>query len=392
MKKSYIIPLLIILVPIVLLLICSWNKTHNVSNWTEGFENKVRKANTLLKDWKNLRFFKPKNVDDKQNVATAPVHQDEPNSIHARAEVTPDTGVPFQVETFGNGNDNWRNLRFFHDQNVRPYLVATDPIHAKTSLTPVEPTSIKSEETFGDVVESFSLKGMFSKPNSSMKIDDPLIPSGDNVSKQLRGQPPSSIVTNTLSNGMPTGTPQSNLEAQYLNNLNSTNSTNQDLNKMLSGPSVKKEVPMINAKPQAMVAQEMEKSDFQKKFQCQFFSDKCPDGYVENGSFSVSGASMTCGDAVSTKQCKAVAEVRDAKLKKIHITDSGSGYYLDSPPVVKIVSRNGRGSGASAECVVDDEGRIQYINVTNSGSGYIETPLIEVSDPNSSRSCHLCCR
>ena len=386
MKKSYIIPLLIILVPIILLLVCSWTK--NKSNWSEEFENKIRKANTLLKDWKNLRFFKPKNVDDKQVVATAPVHQDDSNAIHVRAG----KGLPFQIETFSNGNDNWRNLRFFHDQNVRPYLVATNPIHTKTSLIP---TSIKGDNNLGDVVESFSLKGMFSKPNNSMKIDDPLIPSGDNVSKQLRGQPPSSTGSNTLSNGMSTGTPQSNLEAQYLNNLNSTNSTNQDLNNMLSGPSIsnsQKEVPMINAKPQAMVAQEMEKSDFQKKFQCQFFSDKCPDGYVENGSFSVSGASMTCGDAVSTKQCTAVAEVRDAKLKKIHITDSGSGYYLDSPPIVKIVSRNGRGSGATAECVVDDEGRVQYINVTNGGSGYIETPLIEVSDPNSSRSCHLCCR
>lgn len=384
-KKQYIIPLLIIFIPIILLLICSWRQQHN-----ENFTNKINEENTELKNWRNLRYFKPKNVNESRNVAT--------NPVHAVAETRINTGIPYQIETFTNGNDNWRNLRFFHDQNVRPYLVATDPIHQKTNLTTIEPTSIKGEESSNDVIESFSLKNMFNKPNSKMKIDDPLIPSGDDVSKKLRGQPPSQLTNvNRLSNGLPTGTPQSNLEAQYLNNL--TNKTNNQLNNNLGNQALEnndKNIPVINGKPQALVSQEMEKSDFQKKFQCQFFSDKCPEGYSENGSFSFSGlgsgASITCGDNASTKQCTAVAEVRDAKLKKIHITDPGSGYYIDTPPLIKVVSRNGRGSGATAKCIVDDEGRVRHIDVTNSGRGYIETPLIEVSDPNSSRSCHLCCK
>ena len=57
-KKQYIIPLLIILIPIILLLICSWKHNNN-----ENFTNKINEENTQLKNWKDLRYFKPKNVN-----------------------------------------------------------------------------------------------------------------------------------------------------------------------------------------------------------------------------------------------------------------------------------------------------------------------------------------
>ena len=219
-----------------------------------------------------------------------------------------------------------------------------------------------------NIIENFSLKDMFNKPNNNIKIDDSPIQNENNLSTSFKGtqlpmELPNGMQSNTLQNGLPTGTIESNLEAQYLNSLN------------------KKDVPVINAKPQSMITQEIERNDFQKKFQCQFFSDKCPEGYSENGSFSLAGfgdgTSITCGDSL---------------LKKIHIIDSGLGYQVDTPPIVKIISRNGMGSNANAECIVDDEGKVQYINVINGGDGYIETPLIEISDNNSTKSCHLCCK
>jgi len=234
-----------------------------------------------------------------------------------------------------------------------------------------------------NIIENFSLKDMFNKPNNNIKIDDSPIQNENNLSTSFKGtqlpmELPNGMQSNTLQNGLPTGTIESNLEAQYLNSLN------------------KKDVPVINAKPQSMITQEIERNDFQKKFQCQFFSDKCPEGYSENGSFSLAGfgdgTSITCGDSLLKKKCVAVAEVKDSKLKKIHIIDSGLGYQVDTPPIVKIISRNGMGSNANAECIVDDEGKVQYINVINGGDGYIETPLIEISDNNSTKSCHLCCK
>lgn len=387
-KKDSFLSFLIVLVPLLLLVLCSYKKD---GNYLEMFTSLI--GEEIKDDFKeklsNLKYFHSKNVMPSQKVATNPVHSN--NMIPQQNQISQQFGIPFQIETFSNGDENWKNLKFYHDQNVRPYLVATNPVHAKD----FQPNS-------EDIIEGFSIKNMFSKPNNKMKLEDPLIPHGDAITKQLKNMP---TIKNpkTLSNGMPTGTVQSNIEAQFLNNLTKANDNNSAVNKMLEEEAInnsQKAVPMINAKPQSIVKNTLPKQDFQQKFECQFYNDVCPAGYFENGSFTISGLGegmgISCGNQSlnnnNMKECKCVAEIRDKRLRRIHITDPGSGYKLDNPPIVKILSRNGKGSGASAECIVDDEGRVQYINVLSEGNGYTETPIVQIINSNTNQSCRLCCK
>lgn len=389
-KKDSFLSFLIVLVPLLLLVLCSYKKD---GNYLEMFTSLI--GEEIKDDFKeklsNLKYFHTKNVIPSQKVATNPVHSN--NMIPQQNQMSEQFGIPFQIETFSNGDENWKNLKFYHDQNVRPYLVATNPVHAKD----FQPNS-------EDIIEGFSIKNMFSKPNNKMKLEDPLIPHGDAITKQLKNIKAVPTIKNprTLSNGMPTGTVQSNIEAQFLNNLTKANDNNSAVNRMLEEEAInnsQKTVPMINAKSQSIVKNTLPKQDFQQKFECQFYNDVCPAGYFENGSFTISGLGegmgISCGNQSlnnNMKECKCVAEIRDKRLRRIHITDPGSGYKLDSPPIVKILSRNGKGRGASAECIVDDEGRVQYINVLSEGNGYTETPIVQIVNTNTNQSCRLCCK
>lgn len=403
-KKDSFLSFLIVLVPLLLLVLCSYKKD---GNYLEMFTSLI--GEEIKDDFKeklsNLKYFHTKNLIPSQKVATNPVHSNRQylermrrnnQSQHNQSQqnqMRQQFGIPFQIETFSNGDKNWKNLKFYHDQNVRPYLVATNPVHAKN----FQPNS-------EDIIEGFSIKNMFSKPNNKMKLEDPLIPHGDAITKQLKNIKAVPTIKNprTLSNGMPTGTVQSNIEAQFLNNLTKANDNNSAVNKMLEEEAInnsQKAVPMINAKPQSIVKNTLPKQDFQQKFECQFYNDVCPAGYFENGSFTISGLGegigISCGNQSlnnNMKECKCVAEIRDKRLRRIHITDPGSGYKVDSPPIVKILSRNGKGRGASAECIVDDEGRVQYINVLSEGNGYTETPIVQIVNTNTNQSCRLCCK
>ena len=82
----------------------------------------------------------------------------------------------------------------------------------------------------------------------------------------------------------------------------------------------------------------------------------------------------------------------DRKVKRIHITDPGSGYSVDDIPEIVIKSRNGKGSGALAEAIVDDTGRVQVVTVLDGGSGYTETPIVEIVKSNSNQEINQCCR
>jgi hypothetical protein len=399
-KKDSFLSFLIVLVPLLLLVLCSYKKD---GNYLEMFTSLI--GEEIKDDFKeklsNLKYFHSKNVMPSNKVATNPVHSNKQylerikrNKLPRQEIKSQQFGIPFQIETFSNGDENWKNLKFYHDQNVRPYLVATNPVHVKD----FQPNS-------EDIIEGFSIKNMFSKPNNKIKLEDPLIPHGDAITKQLKNIKAEPTIKNprTLSNGLPTGTIQSNIEAQFLNNLNKANDNNSAVNRMLEEEAInnsQKAVPMINAKPQSIVKNTLPKQDFQQKFECQFYNDVCPAGYFENGSFTISGLGegmgISCGNKSlnnnNMKECKCVAEIRDKRLRRIHITDPGSGYKLDNPPIVKILSRNRRGSGASAECIVDDEGRVQYINVLSEGNGYTETPIIQIVNSNTNQSCRLCCK
>ena len=126
---------------------------------------------------------------------------------------------------------------------------------------------------------------------------------------------------------------------------------------------------------------------------CQFFNDKCPDKYYELGNFSIqgigSGSILTCGNVQNTKPAKAIAQIKNNAIYEIHITDPGHGFNPSSPPKVSI--EGGKGHGATAEAVIDDDGFLKLIKVINPGYNYSETPNVLIDAPFMNSSCHLCC-
>ena len=127
---------------------------------------------------------------------------------------------------------------------------------------------------------------------------------------------------------------------------------------------------------------------------CQFFNDKCPDNYQPLGNFSIQGISsnsiLTCGNVQNTKPARAIAEIKNNSIYEIHITDQGHGFNPSSKPKVSI--EGGKGHGASAEAVIDDDGFLKLIKVINPGYNYSETPNVIIDAPFMNSSCHLCCK
>jgi len=127
---------------------------------------------------------------------------------------------------------------------------------------------------------------------------------------------------------------------------------------------------------------------------CQFFNTKCPDGYNSFGNFSIEGVgsnlSLSCGNVRDTKPAKAVAEIKNNAIYEIHILEQGHGYIPNQPP--RITIEGGKGNGASAEAVVDDNGYLKLIKVVNPGYNYTETPNIVIEAQSNDSNCHFCCK
>jgi hypothetical protein len=69
---------------------------------------------------------------------------------------------------------------------------------------------------------------------------------------------------------------------------------------------------------------------------------------------------------------------RDLQVSSIRITNPGQGYIL--PPLVTIVSTDGKGSGATALATLDgNTGGIAVITVTDPGSAYTTTPTVIIN-------------
>lgn len=127
---------------------------------------------------------------------------------------------------------------------------------------------------------------------------------------------------------------------------------------------------------------------------CQFFNDKCPDSHYALGNFSIEGVGsnsiLSCGNVQNTKPAKAVAQIKNNSVYEIHITDPGHGFTPTNIPKVSI--EGGKGHGATAEAVVDDDGFLKLIKVINPGYNYSETPNVLIDAPFMNSSCHLCCK
>lgn len=127
---------------------------------------------------------------------------------------------------------------------------------------------------------------------------------------------------------------------------------------------------------------------------CQFFNDKCPDKHTPLGNFSIQGIGngniLTCGNIQNTKPAHAIAKIKNNAIYEIYITDPGHGFNPSSPPKVSI--EGGKGHGATAEAVVDDDGYLKLIKVIHPGYNYTDTPNVLIDAPFMNSSCHLCCK
>jgi hypothetical protein len=127
---------------------------------------------------------------------------------------------------------------------------------------------------------------------------------------------------------------------------------------------------------------------------CQFYNDKCPEGYHPLGNFSIGGVSngltLSCGNVQNVKPASAIAIIKNNNVYEIHITDKGHGYNPITPP--KVIIEGGKGNGATAEALIDENGFIKSIRVINPGYNYSETPRVLVDPPYMNSSCHLCCK
>lgn len=68
----------------------------------------------------------------------------------------------------------------------------------------------------------------------------------------------------------------------------------------------------------------------------------------------------------STNKTFVVRQIKG--IEEIVITQNGSGYNTDIPPVITI---DGDGSSGSLEAVVTSVGSISSVNIVNSGSGVL---------------------
>ena len=73
---------------------------------------------------------------------------------------------------------------------------------------------------------------------------------------------------------------------------------------------------------------------------------------------------------------KATAFVAGGLVLGITVTDGGSHYKVATPPTVTI--SGGGGNGATATATVSSTGLVNYIDITNPGSGYSSTPTVTI--------------
>ena len=185
-------------------------------------------------------------------------------------------------------------------------------------------------------------------------------------------------------------------------------SREQDTNKLIAGPSQPKDniipkpsttestdniLKVSTPTPQPIItANESKDSLFDGR--CQFFNNKCPDDYTQLGNFSIQGLGsnlvLNCGNITDTKPAKAIAEIKNNSIYQIHIVDEGHGYIPTKAPKVRI--EGGKGHGATAESVVDDDGYLKLVKIINPGYNYVETPNIIIDPPSADSACHLCCK
>ena len=327
--KELLIGLLIILIPLMLLLICNKSMIKDYCN----YDMKCIKDEVMSKI-KNLKQEKPRAKE---------------NKIQESSE-------PEIVEGFFNG--------------LTSFFGGSGPSSAPPAnpSNPMPPNLMPKQMVHKNMNEN--LDSIESKMNANATLSKTFPPTDDDYSQDMNKNDVNSILIAGPSQ------PRDNI--------------------ILPSPPVEPKENILKVStptPQPIItSSEQKDSLFDGK--CQFFNNKCPDDYTQLGNFSIQGLGsnlvLNCGNITDTKPAKAIAEIKNNSIYQIHIVDEGHGYIPTKAPKVRI--EGGKGHGATAESVVDDDGYLKLIKIINPGYNYVETPNIIIDPPSADSACHLCCK
>jgi len=286
-----------------------------------------------------------------------------------------------------NNTNNTNNINNSNNDNIEGFFGGFGNWFSGSSPgnLQVSPGSLPNED----------LSILEKKINDKMTISNKFPPSDLNGNIDDFKDSDNSEILNSISSNSVKPSNKTNVQPNTNNSSNAifdknTQNTNFDLNNLNN----LKKIPNILDSKKEIPPQVIQKPDIKSILgTCQFFNDKCPDKYHELGNFAIqgvgSGSILTCGNVQNTKPARAIAQIKNNSIHEIHITDPGHGFNPLSSPKVSI--EGGKGHGATAEAIIDDDGFLKLIKVINPGYNYSETPNILIDAPFMNSSCHLCC-
>ena len=363
-NKNLILTLFLIIIPLVLLILWYRNYVYNY-------------CQNDMKCLKEKLIFNLDNINNKLQIESfkiqKKIEEEEEKELKKNIKKNIDEEV---VEGFFSGLSSWFSGSSPSNLNVNP------------GTLPNESLSLLEKKISDKTMKS----NKFPPEELNGNIDD--FKDSDN-SELLNSMQNKNDKTNK-SNVKPNNE-NKNEEAVFSNNnLNKNIPPASDGNiKLESNQKISNKLDKKDPKEKLKIESNNKKIEQKSLFgTCQFFNDKCPDNYHALGNFSIQGVSsnsiLTCGNVQNTKPARAVAEIKNNSVYAIHITDQGHGFNPSSVPKVSI--EGGKGHGATAEAVVDDDGFLKIIKVINPGYNYSETPHVIIDAPFMNSSCHLCCK
>ena len=363
-NKNLILTLFLIIIPLVLLILWYRNYVYNY-------------CQNDMKCLKEKLIFNLDNINNKLEMESFKIQkqieeEEEEEKLKKISEENMDEEVV--VEGFFGGLSSWFSGSLPSNLNVNPGTLPNESLsilEKKIGDKTMKSNKFPPEESNGSMddfkdSDNSELLNLTQNKNDKKNMKPNVQPNNENKSKEA-------VFSNTNLN--------KNIPPASSGNIKLDNNS-KNVNKVDS-----KEKPKLELNTK----QPDKKSLFGN---CQFFNDKCPDNYSPLGNFSIQGISsnsiLTCGNVQNTKPARAIAEIKNNSVYEIHITDQGHGFNPSSIPKVSI--EGGKGHGATAEAVVDDDGFIKIIKVINPGYNYSETPHVMIDAPFMNSSCHLCCK
>ena len=386
--KELLIGLLIIIIPLSLLYICNKRMIkeqcdYNLTCIKNELENNIKNFNKSYETNESFRNrLKNKLIKKKYNKNQ--LTEEEEEDIPQEEEM---------IEPFFDGIKGWFSGSSPSSTTASPTPMLLPPpanVHQNINesldslnkkKTPLVSTKFPPDdnEDIPNLLETNGIDVTERNNKNKLKLMDNKMPSG------------------MMDNKMPSGTMDNkiiNVDLVKSKNVKDISTNNEDI-KLNNDIKLIKKDKTLPPKIQKEDIDSSSSNNISSMFgKCQFFNTKCPEGYNSFGNFSIEGVgsnlSLSCGNVRDTKPAKAVAQIKNNAIYEIHILEQGHGYIPSQPP--RITIEGGKGNGASAEAVVDDNGYLKLIKIVNPGYNYTETPNVVIEAQSNDSNCHFCCK